>query len=44
MFMIAGFSQDTLMNPNAPAQEKQVMAETLADIFLNGVLAPPISH
>jgi AcrR family transcriptional regulator len=39
MFMVAGFSQDTLMASNAsPAQMKE-MAEGIADIFLNGVLA-----
>jgi len=40
MFMVAGFSQDTLMSGDAsPAQMKE-MAEGIADIFLNGVLAP----
>lgn len=39
MFMVAGFSQDTLMSGDAsPAQMKE-MAEGIADIFLNGVLA-----
>lgn len=38
MFMIAGFSQDTLMDDHSsPALQKE-MAETLADIFLNGIL------
>lgn len=38
MFMIAGFSQDTLMDEQpSPAFQKE-MAETLADIFLNGIL------
>ena len=38
MFMIAGFSQDTLMDETpSPAFQKE-MAETLADIFLNGIL------
>jgi len=40
LFTVAGFSQDTIMNPNASPQARQEMAETLADIFLNGVLAP----
>ena len=38
MFAIAGFSQDTLIHPDASAQEIQQMAEGLAEIFLNGVL------
>lgn len=39
MFAIAGFSNNTLMEPDASPQEMQHMAEGLADIFLNGVLA-----
>ncbi|TAF10239.1 MAG: TetR/AcrR family transcriptional regulator [Nostocales cyanobacterium] len=39
MFAIAGFSDHTLIEPNASPQEMQQMAEGLADIFLNGVLA-----
>jgi AcrR family transcriptional regulator len=39
MFAIAGFSHNTLMEPDAPPQQIQQMAEGLADIFLNGVLA-----
>jgi AcrR family transcriptional regulator len=39
MFAIAGFSHNTLMTPDASPQEMQQMAEGLADIFLNGVLA-----
>ncbi|MBK1988564.1 TetR/AcrR family transcriptional regulator [Sphaerospermopsis aphanizomenoides BCCUSP55] len=39
MFAIAGFSDSTLIDPNASPQEMQQMAEGLADIFLNGVLA-----
>ncbi|MFM2062162.1 MAG: hypothetical protein RLZZ507_1832 [Cyanobacteriota bacterium] len=39
MFAIAGFSDNTLLEPNASPQEMQQMAEGLADIFLNGVLA-----
>ncbi|NMG08299.1 TetR/AcrR family transcriptional regulator [Brasilonema sp. UFV-L1] len=38
MFAIAGFSNNTLMEPNASPQQMQEMAEGLADIFLNGVL------
>ncbi|MCG6135286.1 MAG: TetR/AcrR family transcriptional regulator [Nostoc sp. LLA-1] len=38
MFAIAGFSDNTLMSPDASPQEMQQMAEGLADIFLNGVL------
>lgn len=38
MFAIAGFSDNTLIEPNASPQEMQQMAEGLADIFLNGVL------
>jgi AcrR family transcriptional regulator len=39
MFAIAGFSNNTLMQPEASPQQMQQMAEGLADIFLNGVLA-----
>ncbi|WP_017652201.1 TetR/AcrR family transcriptional regulator [Fortiea contorta] len=38
MFAVAGFSDKTLMEPDATPQEMQQMAEGLADIFLNGVL------
>ncbi|WP_017314962.1 TetR/AcrR family transcriptional regulator [Mastigocladopsis repens] len=38
MFAIAGFSNNTLMEPDASPQQMQAMAEGLADIFLNGVL------
>ncbi len=37
MFAVAGFSQNTMMEPNASPQQMQVMAEGLADIFVNGV-------
>lgn len=40
MFTVAGFSQDTIMEPGASPKAMQEMAEGLADIFLNGVLAP----
>ena len=38
MFAVAGFSQNTIMEPNASPLQMQEMAEGLADIFLNGVL------
>jgi len=40
MFMIAGFSQDTLMDEDPSPGFQREMAETLADIFLNGILTP----
>lgn len=39
MFTIAGFSQDTIMAPGSSPNEMKEMAEGIADIFLNGVLA-----
>ena len=43
MFTVAGFSHSTLTNdPNSHIELKE-MAETLADIFLNGVLTGTIS-
>ncbi|VEP18404.1 Transcriptional regulator [Hyella patelloides LEGE 07179] len=39
MFAIAGFSEETIINPQASPQAMQEMAEGIADIFLNGVLA-----
>ncbi|BAZ15952.1 TetR family transcriptional regulator [Calothrix sp. NIES-4071] len=39
MFAVAGFSNETIASPDASPQEIQSMAEGLADIFLNGVLA-----
>jgi AcrR family transcriptional regulator len=38
MFAIAGFSNNTIIEPDASPQQMQEMAEGLADIFLNGVL------
>lgn len=38
MFAIAGFSDNTIIEPDASPQQMQLMAEGLADIFLNGVL------
>ncbi len=39
MFAIAGFSNETILDQNASPQFLQEMAEGIADIFLNGVLA-----
>jgi AcrR family transcriptional regulator len=39
MFAIAGFSQNTLLEPGHSLQGLQEMSEGLADIFLHGVLA-----
>ncbi|MCL1467133.1 TetR/AcrR family transcriptional regulator [Argonema galeatum] len=39
MFAIAGFSHNTIMEPGASPQAIKEMAEGIADIFLNGVLA-----
>ena len=39
MFVVAGFSHETIAQPSASPQEMKEMAEGLADIFLNGVLA-----
>ena len=39
MFAIVGFSDSTIIEPNASPQQMQHMAEGIADIFLNGVLA-----
>lgn len=38
MFVVAGFSHETITQPGASPQEMKEMAEGLADIFLNGVL------
>lgn len=38
MFTVAGFSEQTTIDPQASPQALQEMAEGLADIFLNGVL------
>ncbi|NES25154.1 MAG: TetR/AcrR family transcriptional regulator [Symploca sp. SIO3E6] len=38
MFAVAGFSDNTIMEPGASPQQMQEMAEGIADIFLNGVL------
>ncbi len=38
MFTVAGFSQDTLSDEAYSPKAMQELAETLADIFLNGVL------
>jgi AcrR family transcriptional regulator len=39
MFVVAGFSHETISQPGASPQDMKDMAEGLADIFLNGVLA-----
>jgi AcrR family transcriptional regulator len=39
MFVVAGFSHETIVQPGASPLEMKEMAEGLADIFLNGVLA-----
>ncbi|MDX2098804.1 MAG: TetR/AcrR family transcriptional regulator [Leptolyngbyaceae cyanobacterium bins.59] len=39
MFTVAGFSQDTIMEEGSSPDAMREMAEGLADIFLNGVLA-----
>lgn len=38
MFVIAGFSDTTIIEPNASPQSMREMAEGMADIFLHGVL------
>lgn len=38
MFVVAGFSHNTLIEPDASPQAMKEMAEGLAEIFLNGVL------
>jgi AcrR family transcriptional regulator len=39
MFVVAGFSYDTIVQPGANHQQMKEMAEGLADIFLHGVLS-----
>jgi len=39
MFTIAGFSNNTIIESDAPPHAMKEMAEGIADIFLNGVLA-----
>ncbi len=39
MFVITGFSTETIIDHNVSVQELQEMAEGIADIFLHGVLA-----
>ena len=38
IFAIAGFSEQTILDPNASPQAMQEMAEGISDIFLRGVL------
>ena len=42
LFAIAGFSETTIMSQATSPKELQLMAEGLADIFLNGVLASSV--
>ncbi len=42
MFTVAGFSNTTMSDEPSSPKDMQEMAETLADIFLNGVLAEPM--
>ncbi|MFZ4667089.1 MAG: TetR/AcrR family transcriptional regulator [Prochlorotrichaceae cyanobacterium] len=44
MFMIAGFSEQTIVSPQASPQSMKEMAEGIADIFLNGVLNPSYNY
>ncbi|MDJ1184285.1 TetR/AcrR family transcriptional regulator [Roseofilum casamattae] len=39
MFVISGFSQTTIIEPDASPESMREMAEGMADIFLHGVLA-----
>ncbi|MGJ3253714.1 MAG: TetR/AcrR family transcriptional regulator [Elainellaceae cyanobacterium] len=39
MFAVSGFSKDTVMKEGASPESMKEMAEGIADIFLNGVLA-----
>lgn len=41
MFTVSGFSQTTMSADGGSPQDMKEMAETLADIFLNGVLQGP---
>ena len=38
IFAIAGFSEETILDPNSSPQAMQEMAEGISDIFLRGVL------
>ena len=40
MFTVSGFSQTTMSETGSSPNDMKEMAETLADIFLNGVLEP----
>ncbi len=42
MFTVAGFSQSTITGEDSSPAEMQQMAEEMADIFLNGVLAKEV--
>lgn len=39
IFAVSGFSQETIIDPQSSPQKMREMAEGIADIFLNGVLA-----
>lgn len=41
MFTVSGFSQSTMADEASSPNDMKEMAETLADIFLNGVLSEP---
>lgn len=41
MFTVSGFSQTTMASEESSPNDMKEMAETLADIFLNGVLSEP---
>ncbi|MEL6161274.1 MAG: TetR/AcrR family transcriptional regulator [Cyanobacteria bacterium J06554_11] len=41
MFTVSGFSQTTMSEDGSSPDDMKEMAETLADIFLNGVLSEP---
>lgn len=43
MFAIAGFSSETIIDPQASPKALQEMAEGIADIFLHGVLSSPLN-
>lgn len=42
MFTIASFSQQSLLEPGTSPQHLKAMAETLADVFLHGVMVPVV--
>ncbi|MEM9090581.1 MAG: TetR/AcrR family transcriptional regulator [Cyanobacteria bacterium P01_F01_bin.53] len=44
MFTVSGFSQTTMSGEESTPNDMKEMAETLADVFLNGVLSEPGSQ